>query len=81
MTNLIFNDQVNFLINCIIDIFTNFVPNKTIICKGKYPPWRDSDIKLPCQNKANIYKRYLIIGRNIADRHGNIACLLLFQSY
>ena len=53
--------------NCIISIFTNFVPNKTIICKDKYRPWMDSDIKLACQNKASIYKRYVIFGRNIAD--------------
>ena len=41
--------------------------------QDKYGPWMDCDVKLACQNKANKYKRYVIIGRNIADRHGNVA--------
>ena len=71
--NLIHIDWKESMTNCIISVFTNFVPNKTIICKDKYCPWMDSYIKLSCQNKANIYKRYVTIGRNIADRHDNIS--------
>ena len=32
------NDQVDYLTRCILNVFTNFVPNKIITCKGKDPP-------------------------------------------
>ena len=58
MANLNVNDQVNFLTDCVINIFTNYVPNKIIICKDKDPPWINSEIKLACKNKEKIYKHY-----------------------
>ena len=69
MENLNVNAQVKFLTDCIINVFTNFVPNKKIICKDKNPPWMNSEIKLACKNKNKIYKRYVKHGRNIADQH------------
>ena len=45
-------------------MFTNFVPDKTIICKDKDPPWINREIKLACQNEAKIYKFYVKNGRN-----------------
>ena len=59
MENLHVNDQVKFLTNCLVNIFNNFVPNKTIVCKDKDPPRMTDEIKLACLDKAKVYKRYV----------------------
>ena len=38
LNNLHVNDQVKFLTSCILNVFDNFVPNKTAIFKDKDPP-------------------------------------------
>ena len=45
MKDLHVNDQVKFLTDCVINVFNNFVPHKTIICKDKNPPWMNNEIK------------------------------------
>ena len=68
MANLNVNDQVKFLTDYVINMFTNYVPNKIIMCKDKDPPWINSEIKLACKNKEKNYKHYVKHGRNIADQ-------------
>ena len=37
LKNLNVNDQVEYLSSCILNVFSNFVPNKTITCRDKDP--------------------------------------------
>ena len=62
------NDQVDYLTNCISNVFTNFVPNKIITCKDKYPPWITEDINNLCYNKAKIYENNIKNGRSDAEK-------------
>ena len=39
------NEQVAILNNIILNIFSNFVPNKILICHDKDPPWMTEYIK------------------------------------
>ena len=38
-------DQVEYLSSCILNVFSNFVPNKTITCRDKDPPWITEEVK------------------------------------
>ena len=49
------NDQVDYLASCISNVFTNFVPNKSITCNDRDPPWMTEEVKNLCHNKAKIY--------------------------
>ena len=68
MENLHVNDQVKFLTNCLVNIFKNFVPNKTIVCKDKDPPWMTEEIKRACLDKPKAYKRYVKNSRTNIDQ-------------
>ena len=68
LNNLHVNDQVKFLTSCILNVFNNFVPSKTIIFKDKDPPWMNNKIRQLCLNKAKIYKTYVKRGRTNADK-------------
>lgn len=69
LSGLHVNDQVKFLTNCITNVFKFFVPNKTIVCKDKDPPWMNNEIKNACLNKAKIYRHYVKNGRRTADQN------------
>ena len=62
------NDQVDYLTKCISIVLTNFVPNKIITCKDKYPPWMTEEVNTLCHNKAKIYEKYIKNGRSDADK-------------
>ena len=59
MVNLHTNDQVNLLTTSVTNIFKNFVPSKTIVCKHKDPPWMTDEIKRVCMDKAKVYRQYV----------------------
>ena len=61
-------DLVKFLTNCLVNIFNNFVPNKTIVCKDKDPLWMADGIKRACLDKAKVYKRCVKNGRTNIDQ-------------
>ena len=69
LKNLDVNNQDNYFTNCILNIFTNFVPSKTITCKDKEPPWMTETIKQLCYNKSKIYKKYVKNGRSDVDKN------------
>ena len=62
------NDQVEHLLSCILNVFSNFVPNKTITCRDKDPPWMTEEVKKKCYMKAKIYEHYDKNGRSEADK-------------
>ena len=55
---------MEFLTNCILNVFKNFVPNRVITVKEKDAPWMTSEIKQILLEKAKIYKKYIKSGRN-----------------
>ena len=67
LNNKSVNYQVSFLSDCLINTFTNFVPNKTIICRDKDAPWMTSKIKDTLKEKSKVYKKYVKNGRKTAD--------------
>ena len=62
------NDQVEYLTSCILNVFSNFVPNKTITCREKDPPWMTDEVKIICHMKAKIYEKYIKNGRSDVDK-------------
>ena len=55
------NDQVEYLSSCILNVFSNFVPNKD-------PPWITEEVKKLCHMKTKIYENYIKNGRSDADK-------------
>ena len=54
-----------FLFNKTIkDIFSNFIPHKTVICDDSDPPWINSNIKQLIQEKSNTYRSYILNDKN-----------------
>ena len=62
------DDQVEYFTSCILNIFSNFVPSKTITCRYKDPPWMTEEVKQICHMKAKIYENYVKNGRSDADK-------------
>ena len=62
------NDQVEYLTSCILNVFSNFVPNKIIKCRDKDPPWITEEVKKICQQKAKIYENYVKNDRSDFDK-------------
>ena len=63
-----FNGQVEYLTSCILNVFSNFVPNKIITCRDKDPPWITEEVKKICHKKAKIYENYVKNGRSDVDK-------------
>ena len=39
------HEQVHFFNKTILNIFHNYIPNKTILCNDKDPPWFNNEIR------------------------------------
>ena len=59
--------QVNLLNDIILNIFTNFVPNKVITCDDRDPPWINDNIKNKIKWKNSMYKNYKRNGKKTED--------------
>ena len=53
------NNHVEFQTESILNTFSNFCPNKTVIRRFKYKPWMTNEIKQKLKEKAKIYKKYV----------------------
>ena len=60
-------EQVEIFNNTLINIFSNYVPCKTIIFDDKDPPWINDFIRKKLVLKNVIYRRYIMNGRNNQD--------------
>ena len=49
---------MNFLNDIILNVFTNFVPNKVITCDDRDPPWINDNIKNEIKWKNSMDKNY-----------------------
>ena len=53
------NKHVEFLTESILNTFSNFCPNKTVIRRFKDKPWMTSEIKQKLKEKAEVYTKYV----------------------
>ena len=58
------NNQVEFLTESLLNTFSNFCPNKTVIRRFKDKPLMTNEIKQKFKEKAKVYKKY---GKNNFD--------------
>ena len=51
----------------LFNIFRNFIPNETIKCNHKDPPWMNNEIKCALLRKNRLYKKYISGGKKHED--------------
>ena len=61
------NEQVSIINETILNVFSNYVPNKYITIDDKDPVWMNETIKLKIKAKDNMYNKYLQNGRFESD--------------
>ena len=61
------NDQVELFNSTLLNIFGNFIPHETIVCRSKDPPWMKQEIKHALRRKNRLYKKYISSGRTYDD--------------
>ena len=61
------HQQVNIFNKTIINIFSNFIPNKLVTFDDKDPPWMTEKLKEKIKWKHKVYRDYLKNGKTEAD--------------
>ena len=61
------NEQVSILNETILNVFSNYVPNKYITIDDKDPPWMKETVKLKIKEKDTMYNKYIKNGRFDSD--------------
>ena len=61
------HEQVHFFNKTILNIFHNYIPNKTILCNDKDPPWFNNEIRKILTKKNEIFKQYIANGKSQTD--------------
>ena len=61
------HQQVNLLNDIILNVFTNFVPNKVIMCDDRDPPWINDNIKNKIRWKNSMHKNCKRNGKKTED--------------
>ena len=56
------HEQVHFFNKTILNIFHNYIPNKTILCNDKDPLWFNNEISKIPTKKNDIFKQYIANG-------------------
>ena len=62
------HEQVHFFNKTILNIFHNYIPNKTILCNDKDPPWFNNEIRKILTMKNEIFEQYIANGKFQTDR-------------
>ena len=60
-------EQVNIFNKTIINIFSNFIPNKLVTFDDKDPPWMTEKLKKKMKWKHKVHRDYLKNGKTEAD--------------
>ena len=58
------HERVHFFNKIILNIFHNYILNKTILCNNKDPPWFDNEIRKILTKKNGIFKQYIANGKS-----------------
>ena len=53
------NQQVIIFNRSVMNVFSNFVPNKFVTFNDREPPWMTSNIKDKINYRNNIYREYM----------------------
>ena len=56
-------EKVHFCNKTILNIFHNYIPNKTNLCNDKDPLWFNNEIKKILTKKNEIFKQYIANGK------------------
>ena len=59
--------QVHFFNKTILNIFDNYIPNKTILCNDKDPSWFNNEIRNIQTMKNKIFEQYIANGKSQTD--------------
>ena len=54
--------QVSEMNDLLLNIYLNYIPNKTVLCDDKDPPWMTNGIRTAIEMKNNAYKEYIRSG-------------------
>ena len=57
------HEQVYVFNKIILNIFHNYIPNKTILCNDKYRPWFNNETRTILTIKNEIFKQYITNGK------------------
>ena len=63
--------QVSELSDLLLNIYSNYIPKKTVLCDDKDPLWMTNGIRTAIEMKNNAYKEYIRSGM----RHNCYICL------
>ena len=66
-SNVSIHGQVEILNNTILNIFSNYIPNKIITINDSDPPWMTDNIKSRIKLKNTIFYSYIRCGRKQED--------------
>ena len=61
------HEQVHFFNKTILNIFHNYITNKTILCNDKDPPWFDNENRNILTMKNKIFEQYIANGNSQTD--------------
>ena len=61
------HQQVNIFNKTVINIFSNFIPNRLVTFDDKGPPWMTEKLKEKIKWKHKVYRDYLKNGKTEAD--------------
>ena len=64
------SQQVDILNEVLLNIFSNFIPNKFVTVKSKDVPWITGSIKSMIQKKNRAYKSFVKNGQPDCRRQG-----------
>ena len=67
--NLNINEMVFLFNKTIKNIFSNFIPNETVTCDDRDPPWINTNIKQLIQENNDIYRGYILNDKNLQIFH------------
>ena len=59
--------QVHFFNKTMLNIFHNYIRNKTILCNDRDPPWFNSENRKMLIKKNEIFKHYITNGKSQTD--------------
>lgn len=67
LSPLCVNKRVEFLTETILNVCSNFIPNKIVVVRDKDTPWMSDRIKKLILEKAKAYRQYVKHGKAAAD--------------
>ena len=62
------DEQASFSTETVLNIFSNFIPNRTINVKPRDPPWANRSIKNLLRRSKRAYKKYICVRYKKEDR-------------